>query len=509
MPVPFIGHSPRVQSASYIIRSLFIIPKSCYNLFYMLDPFLKPSLNKRLVMMMLLLSMGLISVLLFLYYYTEKALYNEFERQVSDLTKAIQIAFSETTSSSMSDPKRLEDYLKGHNVKGLKEISIISNSDRIIASTNPENVGKWITKSKKELIFKAELGYPVTGEGQVYNVIIPVVSGNTTVGYIHFTLNTEAFSVFLQTSAMRRIVAALIIFGIGIVFTIVLARRYTKPIEMVVMAAKEVASGNLEQEIKTNRRDEIGELARSFNYMVEKLREERELKERLRDAEHLAGIGQIAQSIAHEIKNPLNFISLSIDHMLEHYRPSNKEDRERFESLITNIKNEIQRLSRFAGSFLDYGKAIELNLQKVKIIQIIEEVLSLTVSKAGQNNVLIRKEYKASPELVVDPDFIKTCIYNIIINAFEAMPNGGTITIKTDAVDSRFLLMIGDTGVGIPEDRLSRIFEPFFSTKARGLGIGLSLTKRIIEEHGGKITFESREGVGSTVTVNLPIGRSS
>lgn len=475
----------------------------------MLSFFLKPSLNKRLVLMMLLLSLSLISILIFLYYYTEKALYNEFERQVSDLTKAIQITLSEATSSSMTDPKRLEDYLKKHNVKGLKEISIISNSDRIIASTNPDNVGKWITKSKKELIFKAELGYPVTGEGQVYNVIIPVMSGNTNIGYIHFTLNTEAFSVFLQTSAIRRIVAALIIFGIGIIITIILARRYTKPIEKVVNAAKEVASGNLQQEIKTNRRDEIGELARSFNYMIEKLREERELKERLRNAEHLAGIGQIAQNIAHEIKNPLNFISLSIDHMMEQYKPSNKEDRERFEALITNIKKEVQRLSRFAGSFLDYSKALELNLQKVNIIQLIEEVLSVVISKAGQNNIQIKKEYNASAELILDPDFIKTCIYNIIINAFESMPDGGTIKIRTEQHDSRFSIMIEDSGVGIPRDRLSRIFEPFFTTKPKGLGIGLSLTKRIIEEHGGRITLESIEGKGSKVTVNLPLERGS
>jgi len=471
----------------------------------MFNLFLKPSLNKRLVVMMLLLSLGLISILIFLYYHTEKALYNEFERQVSDLTKAIQIALSETTGSSMSDPKRLEDYLKKHNVKGLKEISIISNSDRIIASTNPDNVGKWITKSKKELIFKAELGYPVTGEGQIYNVIIPVVSGNTTVGYIHFTLNTEAFSVFLQTSAMRRIAAALIIFGIGIVATIIFARQYTKPIEKVVNAAKEIASGNLEQEIKINRRDEIGELARSFNHMVEKLREERELKERLRNAEHLASIGQIAQNIAHEIKNPLNSINLSIDHIMEHYKPLDKEKRERFESLILNIKKEVQRLRRFSESFLDYGKALNLNLRRVKIVPIIEDVLEIVNERARQKKIMIKRDYNTSPELVVDPDFIKTCIYNIIINAFEAMPNGGTLTIMTERIESGLLLMIEDTGIGMSEEMASRIFEPFFTTKPKGFGIGLSLTKRIIEDHGGKIKFESSEGKGSRVKITLPM----
>jgi len=470
------------------------------------DYFLKPSLKKRLVAMMLLLSLGLISVLVFLYYQTEKVLYNEFERQVSGLSKAVQIGLAEATSSSLTDPKRLESYLKKYNVKGLKEISVISTSDRIIASTNPKNIGKWATKSKKELIFKAELGHHVTGEGrQIYNVIIPVVSGDKNMGYIHLMLNTEAFSVFLQMSMIRRIIAALLIFGIGTLIAIVLSRRYTKPIEEVVNAAKEVASGNLDQKLKTNRRDEIGDLSRSFNYMIERLKEERELKEKLRKAEHLAGIGQVSQNIAHEIKNPLNFISLSIDHIKEKYKPCNQNDTEKFESLVTNIKNEIQRLSRFAESFLHYGKPIELNLRKTNIGQVIEEVVELVLARAKQGRITIHREYEAFPTLSIDPEFIKTCIYNVIINAFESMPDGGMLTIRTKKSDSRFFLTIGDTGIGVSETQLTKIFEPFFTTKAKGLGLGLSLTKRIIEEHGGKVMFESKEGKGSTVTIILPM----
>jgi len=455
--------------------------------------------------MMLLLSLGLVSVLIFLYYETEKALYNEFERQVSELSKAVQIGLAEATSSSLTDPKRLESYLKKHQVKGLKEISIISTSDRIIASTNPKDIGKWVTRSKKELIFKAELGHPVTGEGQVYNVIIPVVSGDKNMGYIHLTLNTEAFSVFLQMSIIRRIIAALLIFGIGTVIAIVLSRRYTKPIEEVVKAAKEVASGNLDQQLKTDRKDEIGDLSRSFNYMIKKLKEERKLKEKLRKAEHLAGIGEVSQNIAHEIKNPLNFISLSIDHLKEKYKPSNQSDAEKFESLVTNMKNEIQRLSRFAESFLHYGKPIEISLHKINIGQVIEEVIELVLIRAKQGNITIHREYVASPTLSIDPELIKTCIYNIVLNAFEAMPDGGKLTIRMKESDSRFFLTIEDTGVGVNQAKLTKIFEPFFTTKPKGLGLGLSLTKKIIEEHGGKVMFKSKEGKGSTVTIILPM----
>ncbi|MBI4697916.1 MAG: HAMP domain-containing protein [Nitrospirae bacterium] len=473
----------------------------------MIKSFFKPSLYKKLVAMMLFLSLSLIAILVFLYYQTEKSLYNEFEHRTSELSKAIQIGLAKATSSNIMEEKRLQDYLKKLNVKGLKEISVISTSDRIVASTNPKDIGKWVTKSKKELIFKAELGQPVTGEGQVYNVIIPVVSDNKQMGYISLTLNTEDFSVFLQTSAVRRIIAASIIFGIGIVLAVFLARKYTKPIEKVVDAANKVASGNLDQELDTSRKDEIGELSRSFNFMVEKLREERELKDKLRKAEHFAGIGQVAQSIAHVIKNPLNFISLSIDHMKDSYRPCNPDDAEKFESLVLNMKNEIQRLSRFAESFLGYGKPFELTLRSANIGKIIEDVVELVSVRAQKSNIAIKKEHGASPDLSIDPEFIKTCIYNIIINAFEAMPGGGTLFIKTQGSDSKFHLSVEDTGSGVAENIQSKIFEPFFTTKSRGLGLGLSLTKRIIEEHGGRILLESREGRGSVVTIVLPMER--
>jgi len=465
---------------------------------------LKPSLNKRLIMMMLFLSMSLISMLLFLYYHTEKALYNEFERQTYELSKAIQIGLEEVGGAGLSE-KRLENYLKKIHTKGVKEIQIISTSDMIIASTNSKDVGKWISKRKKTLMVKADIGQPVTGEGQVYNVMIPVVSGDKHLGYINLTLNTEDFSVFLHTSAIRRVVAALLIFGIGIVLAIFLATRYTKPIDAVVEAARQVAAGNLDQELDTKRKDEIGVLARSFNNMIGRLREERELREKLRKAEHLAGIGQVAQNIAHEIKNPLNFISLSIDHMKEHYKPCDPADVQKFGSLVENMKGEIQRLSKFAESFLGYGKPIGLNLQNADIGKIIEDVIEIVSARARECDIYIRKEYTALPELFIDPEFIKTCIYNLVINAFEAMPQGGVLAVITDVSASRFSLSIDDTGLGVPEEQVSKIFEPFFTTKSRGLGLGLSFTKRIIEEHGGKISFERKDTKGSRMTITLPV----
>lgn len=469
------------------------------------DYFSRLSLNKKLVALMLVQSLSIISILVFLYYQTEVSIYSEFEKQIADLSKGIQMGVEEVTSSGLPEEKRLQNYLTKLKTKGVKEISIISNSDKIISSTDPRNIGKWITKTKKELIFKAELGEPVIGEGQFYNVIVPVVANNKHYGYIHLTVNTEDFSAHMRKRLIRRITATAMIFGIGLLLSIILAKRYTKPIEDVVQAARNVAHGNLDQEIRTERKDEIGELAKSFNYMVGKLKEERVLEERLRKAEQLAGLGQFSMSIAHEIRNPLNFINLSIDHIQKKYEPREEGGKERFDSLIRNIKNEIQRVSRFAESFLEFSRPLELNLQKMDMVKLIEDVLELVKAKAEKDKIIIIKELGILPELYLDSGFIKTCLYNIILNAFQAMPDGGKVTIRTSRADEKLSVTVEDTGVGISAEKISKIFDPFFTTKQDGIGIGLALTKRVVKEHKGRIEFKSIEGKGSAVTIFLPL----
>jgi signal transduction histidine kinase len=465
------------------------------------------SLNGKLVALMLFQSFSIIAILVFLYYQTEISIQSEFEKQIADLSKGIQMGVEEVTRGDLPEEKRLQNYLERLQTKGVNEISIISNSDRIVSSTNPRNVGKWITKTKKELIFKADLGEPVIDEGQFYNVIVPVVANGKHYGYIHLTVNTEDFSAQMRKRLVRRIAATAMILGIGLLLSIILARRYTKPIEEVVQAAKKVAYGNLDQEIRTNRKDEIGELANSFNEMVGKLREERVLEERLRRAEQLAGLGQFSMSIAHEIRNPLNFINLSIDHIQKKYGPGEGGEKIAYDSLIRNIKNEIQRVSGFAESFLEFSRPMEMNLRKIDMAALIEEVLELVKAKAEKDGIAIVREVGPLPEMELDPGLMKTCLYNILQNAFHAMPGGGKIVLRARREDDRLNIEIEDTGEGVSAEKISKIFDPFFTTKQKGIGIGLSLTKRVVEEHRGSIQFRSVEGRGSTVAISLPLQR--
>jgi len=466
--------------------------------------FLNLSLNKKLVLMMLFLSFVLLSILMFLYWQSEKVLLTELGNQTAELSKAIQVGVEEVTGSGSTDESRLAQYLKNLNSKGINEISIISTTDEIIASTNPTKVGAALSPKKKELVIKAELGEPVSTEGKAYNVILPVIAGGAHYGYIHLKINADDVSMMLKHNMVKRIFAALLVFALGIGIAIFLSLRYTEPIHSVVDAARRVAAGDFDQSLPVDRKDEIGELTGSFNFMLQRLRENKRLEERLREAEHLSAVGQLSRSIAHEIRNPLNFISLSIDHIREEYPPSSHADAESFDALLSSVKQEIRRLNSLVSDFLDYGKPLRLNTQRTQIDRMLDDVVEIIRAKAAGEGVEIKKQYEFSPEIMVDPELMKTCIMNVLTNAFQAMPEGGTLTIKTGKDNGSFVLSVADSGVGVARENLSKVFEPFFTTKNSGLGLGLATTKRIVEEHGGKIEIRS-EGAGSDVIIRLPL----
>lgn len=467
--------------------------------------FLNLSLNKKLVLMMIFLSFVLLSVLLFLYWQSEKVLLTELGNQTAELSKAIQVGVEEVTGSGSTDETRLAQYLKDLNSKGINEISIISTTDEIIASTNPTKVGAALSPKKKELVIKAELGEPVSTEGKAYNVILPVIAGGAHYGYIHLKINADDVSMMLKHNMVKRIFAALLVFALGIGIAIFLSIKYTEPIHSVVDAAKRVAAGDFNQNLTVDRKDEIGELTESFNFMLQGLRENKRLEERLREAEHLSAVGELSRSIAHEIRNPLNFISLSIDHIREKYPPSVHKDAENFDALLSSMKQEIRRLNRLVSDFLDYGKPLKLNIQRTQVERMLDDVVEIIRAKAAGEGVEIKKQYEFSPDIMVDPELMKTCIMNVLTNAFQAMPEGGTLTIRTGRDDGRFVLSVADTGVGVERENLSKVFEPFYTTKNTGLGLGLATTKRIVEEHGGKIEIRSEGGAGSDVIISLPL----
>ncbi len=423
------------------------------------------TLNKKLIIIMVALSATMIAMMQVINIYSERALLRAIQRKTEEISESVHLAIEEMTREDRADMMRLYRYLKRLESEGVEEINIIDSATRITASTNPFKIGETTPEEVTELIFKSELGELVTKRGDRYNVIIPVVARGEHQGYIQLVISTEDVSGVLRAHAMRRVAATVLIFIGGIAAAVWLARRYTRPIKEVVSAARAVAAGDLDIELEVTERDEIGELKKSFNQMTARLSELRILERRLREAEHLSTVGELSRSVAHEIRNPLNFISLSVDHIIDGSVDADVKE------LLLNIKQEIKRLDRLVGDFLAYGRPLKLRPQTVNIIDLIEETLSLVQARAERAGVRITRNYRTGGSLMltVDPELMKTCLLNVFQNAFQAMPEGGELTIEVYRDGGRPCISVKDTGTGVEEGLKGRVFEPFFSTRQQGL----------------------------------------
>ena len=463
--------------------------------------------TKLMVMMLALLALSL-SASVILSHMAQQALIQDIEESIHDLSNATAVSLEQL--SGEPDAGQLQKLLGRLVRKGVKEIKLLDVEKEVVASSPPQQTGRKMESTV------------VKGGQREYNVTAPLVDGNDVLGYIHVTFTLEDLAKVNRATLIKRVTVTLLIFALGIAASLYLARKYTQPLHGVVEAAKRVAAGDLTKTIEVEGADEIAELTKSFNEMVEKLRQHRELEERLREAERLSAVGKLASGIAHEIRNPLNFISLSIDHIRSRLNASRGPGLGETQVLIANIKDEIHRLNDMVENFLTVGKPLALNKTDVDINVLIRDVVGLAHQKAVEQGIEIQVDGPAAiPRLHVDPAQVKTCLMNVVLNAIQAMPAGGTLAVRVayrpDALvdpgragatgkgSARVEVLVSDTGSGILEEELGKIFNPYFTTKKLGIGLGLAITKKIVEEHGGQISVMSRAHEGTTVVIRFPL----
>jgi len=299
----------------------------------------------------------------------------------------------------------------------------------------------------------------------------------------------------------------LAIFTIGLVFAYILADRYVKPIHAVADAAQNFAARGLEPVPEAHRRDEIGLLTRSFNEMVGQLRRAREREQELNRLERFTALGQLAGGLAHEIKNPLNFISLALDQLRARYAPQQPKDREAFLHQLVIMKDEMRRLAELVQSFLHYGRPIEIHPMPTDVHQLIDGVVALSESKMKSQGIeLVEEGWEVPAVLNVDAEKLRTCFINVVANAIQAMPEGGRMGIAFARDNGHLVIKFSDTGAGIEPGAVEHVFEPFFTTKREGIGLGLFLSKAIVERHGGAIDLSAnQDGLGTIVTFSFPV----
>jgi signal transduction histidine kinase len=468
--------------------------------------------TKLLLMMLSLLALS-VSSLFILHLLSQQSLISQVRDYTEELSTAIDIAQQQPAAEG--DPQVvLTAYVEQLRQLGVKDVTLADAADEIVqASTNPANVGKRLErrrKASKEYVIRGVLGDAV-GQRNISTFTIPLVVGDRRVGYLAITRYLDDFSELSREAFLTRVAATLGVFALGILLSLYLSSTLSRPLRGLTTAAKKVAAGDLSVQVEPGGGHEIGGLSQTFNEMVVRLREKRQLEERLHFAERSTALGRLASAVAHEIRNPLNFINLSIDHLRERMVPADPGSREDFERILRSMKTEISRLNRLVGDFLSFGKPMRLDTKAIDLGEVLRDVAALVAHKAKDQAITLDVFSEPGlPSVTADPELLKTCFLNLMINAVDAMPEGGALSVEVSSVDGEegrheVEVTVADTGSGMTAEAIDAAFEPYFSTKDAGVGLGLALTRKIVGDHGGSIWLESAPGQGTVARIRLPL----
>lgn len=339
--------------------------------------------------------------------------------------------------------------------------------------------------------------FPVTTTDGTRYVIVVLASANS----MMTVLNRQAGQSLLVTLAVLLVTTCL---------TGLVVWRFTRPIKFLSNAARRIAAGDFSYRVpEMKRQDEMGELTELFNEMTVKLARTRELEAQLYNAEKAVVVSRLASAIAHEIRNPLNYINLTLDHMRVTFPPDDPQKQEKFDSLTSQLKAEVARINDRITEFLNYSRPPKLNPEPLDLEALAHDALRIFEVQTSETDVQATVTAKGSvPAVIADPDSLHSALTNLIINGLQAMDgNGGTLEINLSSEDEgrRARIDVTDSGRGIEPDDISKVFEPYYSTKETGTGLGLAIVKKAVDDHQGTIAVRSKVGEGTTFTITLPV----
>lgn len=251
----------------------------------------------------------------------------------------------------------------------------------------------------------------------------------------------------------------------------------------------------------------VGALGLGLIFWVQQrhLRETRALEAEMARRERLAALGDVAAAFAHEVRNPLNAVSMGLQRLRAEFTPEPGEAYARFVDLM---QGEVRRLNAIVEQFIALARPLPLKPAPVELGELLRELAALVEPEARQARVAVRLAVGALPPVNADRDLVKQVLLNLMLNAVQAMTAGGALTLEAEAARDAVTITVADTGPGIAPDVLPRVFDPYFTTKPGGLGLGLPIARRIVEAHGGALAVESAPGRGSRFRVTLPRGRA-
>jgi nitrogen fixation/metabolism regulation signal transduction histidine kinase len=449
-----------------------------------------------------------IAATLYFFNQSQQQLLDKIDKDLDKVLRSVQFSTQLLAGDKSPDIQMLTSLIKdAAKNSSVKEISIVNKDQKVVASSNPKNIGAKRALTGKEMIIREEFGDQLDDPQRHnrYVINVPIIRDGKPIGLVQTSIVLHDFSYFMREYSIKALYAALAaLLGIFIISSIVLL-QLSRPLRMLTDAARSVAGGDLSANLPSGgSRDEIGQLTDAFGIMVKKLAEQKKIEEKLSALQRRAILSETAAIVSHEIRNPLNLINLTADHLL-HTMKTTSQDTGEFEPIVVNFKAQIRQLNRMVEEFLAIGKPAKLTRVIFRLNELLDQIEVLIKQQLVDKKIELNKQFPASIVLYGDREQLQLVFLNIIINAIAMVPECGKITISTTEENQSVTVRIIDNGPGISSEDTEKIFEPYFSKRPGGTGLGLTLAQRIIEQHGGRITAEPKgKADGGCFEIRLP-----
>lgn len=452
----------------------------------------------------------------------------EIERKLSNITNQLSREMEQEISKNYPTPEvippaTLEEMFNARAqpltraYPGVRLCLYVRETEKIIIHGYLHEFGERLPEEKKERerrIYKEAIegisavlagGVPITRLGKTWDDqflerLVPVKKDSQTVAVIW--AEERMHPIFARSSRMRLLLryATLGVFGLGVVATLLAISNMVGQVRKIKEHLARMEE-NIEHRVP-EMGGEIGQISRAVNQMASALTEKEKLIEQYRRSENLTAMGRLVTDIAHELRAPVNIIQA-----LAQVMEVNLKDVPQLGEYVRKIEKQVARHNKLINELLDFGRPGPAMFVSLDLNEIIESVIAATRPLLYNKN--IRLEFLPERETPLpiqgDREKLSQVLINLIINALDAMAQGGTLTIQTYLAQDWACVLVRDTGKGIPAEEIPKIFEPFYTRKAGGSGLGLAVSQRIVQIHGGSISVESQAGTGTTFTIRLPL----
>lgn len=450
------------------------------------------------------------TMLAFTHYQFEKVL---LRKSVGNLRNMVNIVHYSTQSLSTEKPlsrKEVDHFLAEIIRKeSAIEASVVDFDHQVVASTNAGKVGTLSPLPADSIGVWGPLEETQESQGKVrYDVRIPLVRHKQVEGIVEISVFLHDLRTYLRSFNWEQFLLVLAAMVSAFIIFSVFLKRLHKPFVDLADAAKRVANGDFSARLNEADKGEEGEMAAAFNHMARKLLEQRQMEERLFALERRALLSELGANLAHEIRNPLNLLNLTVHHMGKAFRPEESGRDEAYQKLIASCKSEIQHLNGIVSEFLNLGKPSRLSRKRFRLKDLVSEISIRLRQQIEIKGLRLEVDCPDDIELEADPEQLRLAILNLILNSIDIVPAGSSIVFSAgrDSATGEVRCSVRDEGPGLAGEDLEQVFEPYFTKRAGGMGLGLTLARRIVEDHGGEIRAVNRAGGGAEFRFTVPAG---